>query len=353
MSNKTQLEESVEEATFETEKDLPVDKHEEKIQKIKDYIEWRKNSEKERAAVKKIRRLLVEHYNAEIEKRISAYVNGKGNIPDPLKRIRITREAYDKANLIARKVVEMAGAPVEIHAWALNPREKQEKGDIAIRDLYIAHDQEVTPSHCKATSSGKIKSYWDIKKNTDQKVVGYMHSHGYFMPFLSLTDKENLDGLVFDHGISFEINLLDDEEGEDEVIYRAKYAVSIIFNALGSKPFGALGITYKPLSEDGLASAKTVSKTTPIEVIDESNNISLDPEEIAEQISQRVYYNGCLIGEASSKKEDNPSEHVSLDDLLARIILMEKQVKSFADENISCLQSLKKDLKAFYGEKTS
>ena len=120
MSDETQIEEKVEDG-YEDEKSEVEDICDENIQKIKDYVEKRKNSKGAELDRQKIRHLLIVHYNAEIERIIKDYVSDKGKVPEHLKRIKVTQEAHDKANVIAKQAVKLAESPIEIYIYALNP----------------------------------------------------------------------------------------------------------------------------------------------------------------------------------------------------------------------------------------
>lgn len=104
---------------------------------------------------------------------------------ETIKRIRITREAFEKMNLYARFVSDISGIDLECGGVLLNYRNKQ---DDIIRDVHLSDNQEVE------TAEGKLKigECYAAARDQGKKICGMWHSHGGIPAFHSEWDDSQL-----------------------------------------------------------------------------------------------------------------------------------------------------------------
>jgi len=234
---------------------------------------------------KRTLQLLYNAYNTEIE----SIVFGKNRYSVPnFTRIRITQEALDKANLIARRTVDLTGEN-EVYMHLLNHKEKRNLRDTAVRDVYILRDQRISPVSCGRPSiKGEVTSMKDIDAQGDY-ILGWGHSHGNMSTFHSPIDTRNLDNLVSLTGTRIDITPKPFACSDTSFIFR--FIPSLVFNAKGDTPSCAIGIAY-PHFELGSDSIRAfyINKSPQLEIIQETNRIELDQEQIDKQIIGRTDY---------------------------------------------------------------
>jgi len=132
-------------------------------------------------------------------------MNLEKEIIDYLGPIKITQEALDKGNAIAKQACQLAHnqglGSLEVYLFNLNFIDRQEEGDIAIRDFYIAQKQKVSGASCEVGIDGKIFSRDDAWDNLGMRIIGWSHSHGDLGSFVSGTDRHNIENVVRFKGI--------------------------------------------------------------------------------------------------------------------------------------------------------
>ncbi|MBT5022584.1 hypothetical protein HOK51_02130 [Candidatus Woesearchaeota archaeon] len=268
-----------------------------------------------------------------INKNNNKYGSSNNSIDEEIQKligpIRITREALEKGKLIAKRTCDIAKkfnlGTLEIYLYNLNPIDKQEKGDYAIRDLYIAHEQTVSAINCEVGAQGQIMSRDIAYQEHNMYTIGWSHSHGDLGVFVSGTDDNNTKNVVKFLGIASGIDLLEEcgsinyenmenkitfldgsqyfisaetskdkelVEGLFETILKSNpltihtkkkkffnWTPSFVFNSKGDfHPFMAYYLDRNMMLVDGCS----------YEILEENNGICLDPQVIDEEIITRV-----------------------------------------------------------------
>lgn len=194
--------------------------------------------------VPKINNIIKSHYQREIKKRVENY-EGNNYVSSEFNKVKITQRALDKGKYISKRLYELAGSDYEIYLYMLGDKSNKEP---IIDDLYIGIDQTVEPDYCEISPHGKIRTSYDIKDNLEKRILGWSHSHGSIETFHSHKDRENLKKFVASYGLSKKINLLDDEEGDDQVLYDIYYTPSLVFNKYmwetNILPFAGVALDY-------------------------------------------------------------------------------------------------------------
>ncbi|MFH1332123.1 MAG: Mov34/MPN/PAD-1 family protein [archaeon] len=109
-------------------------------------------------------------------------------IEEPIKKTKITREAFQKMNLYARLVSEIAGRDVECAGFLLN--ESDTYDDIA-RDVYLSKGQTVAEAEGNFDEEQDAESFAELKKK-NKKISGIWHSHGSIIACHSEDDDRHL-----------------------------------------------------------------------------------------------------------------------------------------------------------------
>jgi hypothetical protein len=229
-----------------------------------------------------------------------------------LRKIRITREAYEKAQLIARKTLEVLGN----NEISLDLIGKEGSLDYIIRDIYISHDQEVTAQSCaiNATQEGTDKTSKDFR-GKEIEIIGWAHSHSTMPTFHSDIDKRNIL-YCSKNKIRFNINPL---AGADELIKKIGFYPSIVFNANGDTPNCALSMSFPEYNPetDSFEQKNEIKYNVSLEIVEESNGISSTEEEISSQIRERVHPKNRrsldrIIDREEVAKECSPHQEINL-----------------------------------------
>lgn len=243
--------------------------------------------------------------------------------------IEVTQYALEKANYIARRINELAESPLEVAVFLIDDRSNS-NGKAVIRDVYVAHDQQVTPIHFNISGYGKLLSKDDIRDRLNMRVVGLGHSHSLIANFHSPEDDTEIKGFfdtsfvrtkietltpvtngpidsitfermgdshnavllriqgqdMYIHSRIFDATLYENLLKYGLRIYQKEhfeiiYAISLVFNARGDTPF--CSIIYKA------DASKFLIKEAPIKVIPNGGkDISLDTIAIDMDLIQRV-----------------------------------------------------------------
>jgi len=261
------------------------------------------------------RKWLLRNYNHRVKQCVSARC-----VPEEFKSIKITKEALNKANKIARKTIELTGDN-EIHMYPLGKKKGVGKNNFAIRDIFIPHEQWVSPVKCVLNSpSAKMKTYEEIRKRGCFP-LGWAHSHATMDTFHSPDDDDNLAIKVAD-GVEKEISFWGD--GSDEK-FRFKFFPSIVVNAKGHRPSCAIIIEYPYCDpETGKMRRRTyVNKMPELKVVSERNGIDSSDKTIDKEIRERVDYEGKEQDEALRKRyEDAQSAIDEYSELRSRRMAM-------------------------------
>tara|TARA_Y100000310_G_C20677843_1_gene814139 strand:+ start:416 stop:1543 length:1128 start_codon:yes stop_codon:yes gene_type:complete len=234
--------------------------------------------------------------------------------------IKITDYAIKKANVISKRMCELAGESLEVSFCLLDDDPSAE--DMLIGDVYISQDQRVTPAYCDVSGSGGIRSMRDIKYNLKKRIVGWGHSHANFDVFYSGTDdatilnraskwkvKKEVDclesiledvGVLEENGsrvlrldlegrsVVLKMDMFRDHSDEYnlrglDVLGSKKRDVGVFygmtFNALGADPYCVLAYT----SEDGGFFVKGVEHK-----VVENSEREVDVKEVDRQLKERV-----------------------------------------------------------------
>jgi len=103
-------------------------------------------------------------------------------VRDYLSPIKITKDAFNKANIISQRVCALANKPLEIGFYLIDDSLIGREPNITINDIYIGKEQNVRYEHCDITPIGKYNSIKDIK-SMNKRIVGWGHSHGHMDTF--------------------------------------------------------------------------------------------------------------------------------------------------------------------------
>lgn len=253
----------------------------------------------------------------------------EGKIKSGLFPIEVTQYALEKADYIARRINELAESPLEVAVFLIDTMDNS-NGKSVVRDVYVAHDQRVTPIHFNISGYGKILSKDDIRDRLNMRVVGLGHSHSLMTNFHSPEDDTEIKGFFDTSFVRAEIETLTPvtngpidsitferigdnhnavllrTQGQDMYvhsrifdatlyenllkcglsIYKKEhleiiYAISMVFNARGDAPF--CSVIYKA------GASKFLIKEAPIKVIPNvGRDISLDAIAIDMELVQRT-----------------------------------------------------------------
>jgi hypothetical protein len=249
---------------------------------------------------RKVSSLINHHYNRGIEERI----NPLSEHADPrFSKIRITRSAYEKGKYIAKRVSQLAGHPNEV---TLAIAGKRDDLSLLITNLYIMYDQYVEHFHYKESPRGKIQTQLDMEKNLEWR-IGVAHSHIGCGVFFSPEDLKTIKKDVW-KGINIEIDLLDDEPGDDSKNVSITTYLALVFSGDMSnteEPYAGIAVSYTPFSDGESKPIIVINENVSIEIVEDGYS-GLDETEIDNQLKERVYIRGdCKFGDwvnVNSKK---------------------------------------------------
>jgi len=171
--------------------------------------------------------------------------------------IHITRGAYNKANHIAKRLVELSGIPLECYMWFCSDDNK------IIKDVQLVDGQSVSHTNCRiGLYVDGIDSYqlakWQMKRK-GLKHIGWCHSHADFQTFFSSQDKVNYTSEI--------------KRGNGE------WAYLMTVNALNDHPYCAIG---RRNSEE-----YSLEENVELNIIDSEDDVSLD---VDDEIKDKVVY---------------------------------------------------------------
>lgn len=206
--------------------------------------------------------------------------NSKSSEYPELKKIKITREAYEKANLISKRVSRVSRCGDEVYLLFLNEKSKE---DLVIRDVYVPY-QEVNASGCNI----KVEKGKEDKENVERmgkRVMGWGHSHGNLSPFHSMTDIYNLRHIPSLHGTKITMKL-GTFSSRNPYSFDVWYIPSLVFNARGARPSAAISIEYSEFQD---YEPKIHINTHPrLEIVEERNGIEMRQDVIDREIWKKV-----------------------------------------------------------------
>ena len=127
-------------------------------------------------------------------------------VRDQLGPIRITKQAKAKADYVSRRVCELlrGGHEIGFYLTATNPNGSDHT---VVSDIYVGHDQTVTPTHCDISPLGNVRSFRDIRDTQKRRVIGWGHSHANFTTFFSKEDKGTITDVLKNQAIKRDVNL--------------------------------------------------------------------------------------------------------------------------------------------------
>lgn len=272
---------------------------------FRDYFQSDLYRQKQRLLDEKIRKVINYGYDQKIRKRVIPIENNRGTdyslVDDDFKTATITSEALKKGNHISKRMGETPPRPLEIYLYSIDNLHFKENEITAIRDLYIAKEQEAFTEpylRCRVSGYGTILSNIEVRDKFKKKIIGWAHSHALIDPFFSSDDRDNIATLLQTNGLTKRIRVFDSSvrgKGYKGVEYEVKYAPAIVFNALNAKPFVAIAVEYTR-GYDG-KKVFHINENCQLRIIEENNGIDMDPASIDRQIMERVCYNGRRLGE--------------------------------------------------------
>ncbi|MDO8459975.1 MAG: hypothetical protein Q7S74_02610 [Nanoarchaeota archaeon] len=208
-------------------------------------------------------------------------LQGKSDEYPEFREVKITKEAYDKANAIAKRVVEVSNSPNEIYFYMLNEKKND---DVKITDVYVPH-QRVDPSFCKTVlGSGLLADEKRIYEE-GKKLSAWGHSHGHYGVFHSPMDAENFENVPGMYGTK-RIVRLSCFSGSPPAEFEVNVMPSLVFNARGDRPFVEIVSEYHDFR--GYNYQIERNKKPLLEILNEANNVSINIDEIDRSIWERV-----------------------------------------------------------------
>ncbi|MEA3514643.1 MAG: hypothetical protein U9R34_04155 [Nanoarchaeota archaeon] len=241
--------------------------------------------------VPKINNMIKSHYQREIKKRVENY-EGNNYVYPEFSKVKITQKALDKGKYISKRVCEFADSDYEIYMYMIGDNSNKEP---IVDDFYIGIDQTVEPDYCKISPFGKIRTSYDITDNLEKRILGWSHSHGSIDTFHSRKDRKNLQKFVASYGLSKKIDLLDDEEGDDQLLHDVYYTPSLVFNKYmwetNILPFAGVALDYTKFGNKKNTKFH-LNDDVEIEVIKSDPLTKKEMEDIDEMILDRVNLKG-------------------------------------------------------------
>ena len=273
----------------------------------------------------------------------------KKRIPE-LTSIKITEEAFKKANTYASLVSEIIGEDKECVGTLMN---YQDRKDNLARDIHLWKNQVVT------SASGLFGEPLDDcieSKKRGMETIGLWHSHGRIGVFHSSDDKSVLRQMysyiknkivtnekekgiecivegetvrLFEEGSNKELKLKINGNIEDIKYIERDYCHVLNSIVINKNSYSKNTINpksgYDYDAEVWAGYNKKEYKRTKhasIELVDETNNIQLDKEELAKEVGEKVIFQGSYLKDMPnyskvlakyqqvtvSKKHDSPSK---------------------------------------------
>ena len=235
---------------------------------------------------------------------ISNILKGNSIHHPEFRKIKITEEAYKKANKIAKRVVEVSNLPNEVYLYCTG--DKAHRG-VKITDVIIP-PQFVSPVQCRVDPAKSTRVHLDLDKQGKQ-LVGWAHSHGNMNVFFSPTDDQNLQHVPDSHGKKIEIELTSFAPGKTEK-FEVFVAPCLVFNAKDSYPSMKIVSEYTGFRDYN--SKIVINENPELEIVDKEQDTSIDMSIIDKQILERVIPTGGFKKEFTSrmcriKKDYNPN----------------------------------------------
>jgi len=203
-----------------------------------------------------------------------------------LRKIRITKEAYDKSNLIAKRMLDSSPTAHEIYMHPLDFDTPED--NVIIRDVFIPY-QNTSPSRCSPKPGKTIKEDEREIREANKRIVGWSHSHALFDTFHSPTDDHNLDNITSIYGTERTI-YLSSFSSENPRAFSFFILPSLVFNAKGDPPSLAVAFEYNDFNS--YEPRIHVNNSPLLEVLNEQNNIDRDPNSIDHEIWKKVNPSG-------------------------------------------------------------
>ncbi len=116
--------------------------------------------------------------------------------------VKITSYALEKANYASRRLCELMEEDIELGFFLLGDN----SSDRIIKDIYIAPDQILEKDKCRVRGKGVLNSVRMLRQ-TDMKILGWGHSHGYGDNFYSDIDDNTIFEFINDRGIKFQLGI--------------------------------------------------------------------------------------------------------------------------------------------------
>ena len=216
--------------------------------------------------------------------------------------IRITHEAIDKANYLAKSIVDIAGQNLERAFFLINTEEKQNKRDIAIRDVFGAFAQYIYHTQVNVHWDAKDKAKTEIKKKLNSVIIAYGHGHADFGNEHSPMDDSNVKNQIKELGWTTRISLKDKEDNDFEIpIF---IFPSFIFNAYNDAPSCALAYNLTRYGE------VRIIKKFDYEILRERNDISFNKKLLDTETIQNCFVGDTPLIEIYSERVDIPVEEL-------------------------------------------
>jgi hypothetical protein len=243
---------------------------------------------------------------------------------DPIKKVRITEEAFQKMNLYAKIASEIAGEDIECRGYLLNYMNFYD--DLA-RDVYLEPYEIATSTRVILDEGDRIREMRAATIDNNKKISGIWHSHGNMTGFHSEDDDRWLEKMyttnkrnkielarteiesqtTYKEGILevrvgdfvLEIKTNEQPEVKTEKTIQRKFMNSIVttkelYDSGNMRKGGSYYCESLMENRDG---GKNKLENLEIELVKEENGIGKKPGEIAMECGEKITYNGRLLRE--------------------------------------------------------
>lgn len=177
---------------------------------------------------------------------------------DIFQKIKITREAYDKAIVAANEVARIDNINTERTRYTpelfMNLLRHKNAPENLITNVLVAHNQEVSGGSCSRLTEGRSSDV-DWWQERDLEYAGWSHSHGDHNTFHSSIDDRQVN-----NSLNTGFHSLYKSDG-----VTIHYLRSLVVNARSDEPFGLVGFRYWNLEKKEWDFS---SREVPVEIVE-------------------------------------------------------------------------------------
>jgi len=238
----------------------------------------------------KVKRLIWKEHNIEIKKNIDSFIS---------KGLSISENTFSKLEKIVSEfgvlIKDISKTPHELALYLLANKDDLKVNNPIVKDVYIAHKQEVFPSFVNISGAGDILSLKEIR-SLNKKIIGWGHSHGMHNTFFSGTDKSTIETFLDDNKTFGSVKFKHYDHSHN---YDFGYTFGLVINARKDKPFVALNVEYPEyvVSSDGKIQINSIRKYidgVKLDLIkaEDYNPTNEENNDLIEKLKNRVIIKG-------------------------------------------------------------